>query len=182
MSDALSEFSALVAEADDAGDDLSLWRRVIEFAACHSNLLEAPKVPYQLGLAWYHLPDSADRTVTCEQLFRLAVSRNPTDCYAILYLGHLLFDLGRYREALEQLVLISESAFATFDQRWRDLKRLELVVCSYLRLGLSEQAASAFERWAACFAEADETDRSLGVYELPVTIRGLAIMVSSNEA
>jgi tetratricopeptide (TPR) repeat protein len=106
-----------------------------------------------LGLCLYDLPISTDTQRQAEAAFRGALAIDPEHQYANLYLGHVLFDMQRYKEADECFARIDTEFFVN-KQRWRVVKNDELRLCC--RLQLDTAAVSFPELDALC--ERYETD------------------------
>ena len=88
------------------------------------------EVCYALGCCWYHIPkESQKRIAETKQWLQRALQHNPNHHYAHLYLGHLFFDMHHYQDAGGLFDTIPSEYFRHFGQRWRDLKRRELLLC-----------------------------------------------------
>lgn len=88
-----------------------------------------------LGLCWYELPDGGDDALReAEAAFRAALTKEPDHQYANLYLGYVLFDTGRYREAYARCSDVNATYFAQRDQQWRVVKNEELKLCCRLQI------------------------------------------------
>jgi tetratricopeptide (TPR) repeat protein len=164
-------------EAAECADD-------IEMAASHYrnaiDLLEAvpegelsSELAYVLGYAWYNLPKGApEQSTKVERALRLAIQRDPSNSYASLYLGHHLFDAGRYSEALEHFRSISPFYFRLRGQQWRDVKLEELKACCALKVGEVEEAVEGLQSFFDAWRHAPEEDRP-AMTELRETLKAL---------
>ncbi|MBX3166686.1 MAG: tetratricopeptide repeat protein [Candidatus Eremiobacteraeota bacterium] len=99
--------------------------------ALHNALEELDKVPprkrdadwhYLRGFCCYDLGQAEE----AEREFRTALLLQPEQRWAVLYLGHALFDRGEYAEALPYFQR------ARLEQPWRILKNQELMLCCRL--------------------------------------------------
>jgi tetratricopeptide (TPR) repeat protein len=89
---------------------------------------------YLAGLCAYYLNNPSATYQHLQQALVLAPNHpfarhHP---FARLYLGHQLFDNGRYRDAAEQFGQVDASEFDRLRQRWRALKLAELQLCCRL--------------------------------------------------
>jgi hypothetical protein len=108
-----------------------------------------------LGLCWYRIPKVSVATQqSAEEAFRCCLAIDPEHQYANLFLGYLLFDAKRHKEADERFAEIDPEFFVAQSQQWRMVKNDELRLCCRLEL---EMATVAFHE-VDVLCERYETD------------------------
>lgn len=87
---------------------------------------------------WHHLRGiclyKKGRDDEAQAQFRRALALGAPLAFSSLYLGHSLFDQGRYAEALPYFLSADVSFFLKLEQEWRVMKNQELILCCRLRL------------------------------------------------
>ena len=147
---------ALYEAAEQDGSPGS-WALAVE-AATTAAVAEPddPEASYLAGLCAYY----ADDTSATRRYLTRALSLQPGHAFARLYLGHQLYDEGRFGDALEAFERVDGSVFLDFGQHWRSLKLDELRLCCRLYLG-DANLASHVARLAKAYRESAEEDKAL---------------------
>jgi len=71
-----------------------------------------------------------------------ALEINPAESYARLYFGHCLYDLGEYKEADYNFLLVNKDGFSDNVRDLLQMKVEEMLVCCHIKLtGLDEQSS-----------------------------------------
>lgn len=156
------QVSELVEKAESASTSEEarvMYRKAIALIDSASEDQQA-SLAYARGYAWYNLPEEApERAANVEKFLRQAVALTPGNCYANLYLGHYYFDIKDYQLALKELSNIPNRYFSDRSQAWRDLKRIELILCCFLYLNKPADAFRMLEDLIAEAANVPERDR-----------------------
>lgn len=93
-----------------------------------------------LGYLAYHFPDPSTADIDVENELKDALSRDPQNITANLYLAHHYFDTEKYADALTYLERIDEASYQQIGQVWRSLKICELKLCARLNIAPSSVA------------------------------------------
>ena len=122
-------------ESDEHLLSQTLHQLIKELGFLTSSEPENADAFHLIGLCWYKLPEaSAERERKAEEAFRSCLAIDPEHQYANLFLGHVLFDMRRYEEALERFVKVDPNFFIARTQQWRVVKNDELRLCCRLEL------------------------------------------------
>ena len=115
--------------SDDGSDEAHrhLMSIILELEAAFANDPSA-RISYAIGYCWYNASDVPERVHQAEIWLRRALEIDPTEQYARLYLGHLLFDEKSYQDARRLFAAIPSGHFTSLGQYWRDLKVREILV------------------------------------------------------
>ena len=145
---------------DNEARRLLLEKAINILQECVSHNPEEADCYHALAVCWYDHPQpSVERNENVEKYLRQALDLCPAHPFATIYLGYILFDERRYKEALAQFESVDEAYFEGIDQKWRVLKNRELILCC--RLYLHSQEVS--EKDVAVLCESYETTDSVDV-------------------
>lgn len=113
-----------------------------------------------LGMCRYNPPDGIENDPEkAEAAFQAALAIDPAHQYANLYLGHVLFDTGRYAEARERFEQIDPAYFTARRQVWRILKNDELILCCHLETEPASVTDGAIDTLCQRYETTPEEDR-----------------------
>ena len=108
---------------------------------CLTEEPEEPFINYLAGLTMYKsfCEDEAYGS-KAEYYLSKALTLDPTNQFACLFLGHFYYDTKRFQEALAQFITVDQGYFKSIDQLWRVLTIHELILCC--RLFLNDHSLS----------------------------------------
>lgn len=137
----LRAYETTYGESDESRRAQILGELAAQLSSITSAEPENSEAFHLLGLCWYELPNvTADTQRQAENAFRCCLAIDPEHHYANLFLGHVLFDTKRYKEANERFAKIDPNFFAAQTQQWRIVKNDELRLCCRLETETAEVA------------------------------------------
>jgi tetratricopeptide (TPR) repeat protein len=126
---------------------------------CLDDAPEDPDLNYLVGLTLYDsFCDDEQYGPQAEDYLRKAVSLDPSNQYARLYLGHYCYDTKRFEEALDCFQAVDENYFRSIPQVWRVLTLHELIICCRVFLDDNSLSLRDFERLVEEFLHTELTD------------------------
>lgn len=141
------ELALEAAEMSDSGEAFeALFARL-------RDMPESAQTNYYMGLCCYLNPDREEfRLLQAQQQFQEALKADPGLTDAILYLGHIHYDLHEYGRALNhfnQILNHEKAVDAIIDQGrlWRLVNLFELVAVSALELGRRTSFHEFYFQW-----------------------------------
>jgi tetratricopeptide (TPR) repeat protein len=131
---AVELYEEAVVELDDAKVERILREAIAMLQAAPTEPSTAADALHLLGLCWYELPQGGEEELQkAKDAFVAALDFDPNHQYANLFLGHALFDMGQYDDALARFRRFDTSYFRARDQEWRVVKNDELILCCRLQ-------------------------------------------------
>lgn len=144
------------AESQRSSQLQDLITAIEQFASDHPENADALHL---LGLCWYHLPSGGvSELANAEAAFIRCLAIEPSHQYANLFLGHVLFDLHRYEEALDRSKRLDSKYFADRMQSWRCVKNKELMLCCRLMTEPTQTIADEVEAICMLYEAGPESD------------------------
>lgn len=121
------------------------------------------EIAYMLGYCWYNYPsDSIERSKETQKWLNQALkldNNNHLHHYARLYLGHFYFDTKSYAEALKEFSQIPPGKFESYNQKWRELKLLELILCC--EIYLAKDVTDKIVLFKKSYLQAEEAEKAI---------------------
>jgi tetratricopeptide (TPR) repeat protein len=109
---------------------------------------------------WHHLRGiclyEMGRDDAAQAQFRRALALGAPLAFSSLYLGHSLFDQGRYADALPYFLSADIGLFRKLEQEWRVTKNQELILCCQLRLANPTPPFRHFEKLCRTYLRSRE--------------------------
>ena len=94
---------------------------------------------YLLGYLLFHIEDkSKGQNLEAIQLLRKSLFIEPNNEFAKYYLGFLLFDIGKVRDAYSVFLSVNREAFENLEIKWRSIKVQEMIWCCRIEFAEKE--------------------------------------------